>query len=365
MLVLTSGAAQVALEQRAPVGACIGTLYKGMDKQPQVREWARHMHVRTPHPTKRCMLLWTGSADSPPATQGLGVHDFHAYVSAGDIKFRAEDLLAWWRPEAFVPGQRIPGWEWVHTPTFPYELRCAMLTCLLLQLSTAQLSWLACGLTPADCPTSLHCTLLCCQDLCAVLCRWVRGQLTHYQHCMFLHRHAYQYILFLDTDEFPILRLQAGRLPALLEQAAQQWPAASSFSFHRYAYRGGCRPSTQAQISTNLTRRDWHEQFDAREVQPESRRDIVERGWGHIMLDKGLVMGDKLAARPLAVDDLYLHWMRTARAGFTAKVHTLPTLVVYIKHIRKHSDSCEGLVFEDPPAQVTIKSLQLEQQRQG
>ena len=29
-----------------------------------------------------------------------------------------------------------------------------------------------------------------------MLCRWVAGQLLHYAHCMFYHRHVYRHILF-------------------------------------------------------------------------------------------------------------------------------------------------------------------------
>ena len=36
-----------------------------------------------------------------------------------------------------------------------------------------------------------------------------------------------RYILFLDADEFPILRTNSGGMPALLEQAFQLYPKAA------------------------------------------------------------------------------------------------------------------------------------------
>ena len=38
--------AQVPREKVAPVGACLGTLYGGLERQPLIKEWATHMHVR-------------------------------------------------------------------------------------------------------------------------------------------------------------------------------------------------------------------------------------------------------------------------------------------------------------------------------
>ena len=90
--------------------------------------------------------------------------------------------------------------------------------------------------------------------------RWLTGQLTHYQHCMFLHRHAYRYQLFLDSDEIPILRNAAAGLPALLERTFSSYPHAASIAFHRFAFRAGCSPP-----AAEGTAAAWHQQFNARE----------------------------------------------------------------------------------------------------
>ena len=58
-------------------------------------------------------------------------------------------------------------------------------------------------------------------------CRWLAGQLIHYQHCLFQHRRQYRFLLFLDTDEFPIIRAHTLGMPALLEQAFQLYPKAA------------------------------------------------------------------------------------------------------------------------------------------
>ena len=37
---------QVPQHEEAVVGSCLGTLYGGMHRSPQMTSWARHMHVR-------------------------------------------------------------------------------------------------------------------------------------------------------------------------------------------------------------------------------------------------------------------------------------------------------------------------------
>ena len=70
----------------------------------------------------------------------------------------------------------------------------------------------------------------------------------------------------------------------------------------------------------------------------------------------GQQMGDKLVAAPLRVDDLYFHFLISAREPYSPKPYTLSTLLAYVKHIRRYgdSDSCEDLTFDDPPATVAV-----------
>ena len=75
------------------------------------------------------------------------------------------------------------------------------------------------------------------------------------------------------------------------------WCAARSFL--RYAYRAGCNASRQAGGP-------WHAQFNAREQHSESARHMQYGwyNWGDFLKDAaGVFMGDKLAVRPLLVDD--------------------------------------------------------------
>ena len=78
----------------------------------------------------------------------------------------------------------------------------------------------------------------------------------------------------------------------------------------------------------------------------ETPRHIRERGWGHLK-DKG----DKLAIRPLAVDDFYFHFLRSARPNFSEVAVTLPAAEAFLKHVRRHAgaDDCDRLVL-DPPS---------------
>ena len=121
-------------------------------------------------------------------------------------------------------------------------------------------------------------------------------------------------------------------------------------SFHRFAFRAGCNTSRQVAAGE-----PWHAQFDAREQRSETARHMVERGWGHLR-EGSEHSGDKLAVAPLRVDDLYFHFLIKAREPYSANPHTVPTLLAYIKHVRRHAgaDKCEDLRFEDPPARVSI-----------
>ena len=49
------------------------------------------------------------------------------------------------------------------------------------------------------------------------------------------------------------------------------------------------------------------------------------RGWTHL---KG--RGDKLAVRPLLVDEFYIHFLRSARPGFTVVPATVPVAQVLV-----------------------------------
>ena len=71
----------------------------------------------------------------------------HAYVTAGNIRFQADDLLAWWRPKASAPTQDIPGVEWVQGNTFDVDFRRVQ----LLPLSCAVLAFLLPTITKLAC----------------------------------------------------------------------------------------------------------------------------------------------------------------------------------------------------------------------
>ena len=91
--------AQVPQERRAEVGCCLGTMYGGLELQPQLWEWTRHM-------------------------EGLQVHHFHVYYTRRNVRFAADTLLSVWkRPESAQPSQMLPGVEWVQVDTFAPDFR--------------------------------------------------------------------------------------------------------------------------------------------------------------------------------------------------------------------------------------------------
>ena len=167
--------------------------------------------------------------------------------------------------------------------------------------------------------------------------------MTHYSHCLFLHRHVYQYIVFWDTDEFIILKEDFKSLPALLDFAFAQNQEEAAAVFYRYAYRSGCNLTSHAQ-SDQVTQ--YHHQFDHREQDPESARLIKRQNWEHLLTGRG----DKLVVRPLLVDEFYFHWLHSARANYSREGVVIPAKQAYLKHIRRYKgfDSCGMLVAEDP-----------------
>ena len=124
-----------------------------------------------------------------------------------------------------------------------------------------------------------------------MLFRWLHGQATLYAQCMFYHRHEYDLILFLDTDEFITLKDTRNSLAALLAEAVSANPDTASISFFRYVYASGCRPQ-------DLRNSSYQAQFYAREHLTESSRHVPARGWTHLS-----DLGDKLVVRPLLVDE--------------------------------------------------------------
>ena len=44
----------------------------------------------------------------------------------------------------------------------------------------------------------------------------------------------------------------------------------------------------------------------------------------------------------------------SAREGYSAEPHSLSTLLVYIKHVRQYSTSCEDLTYEEPAAALPV-----------
>lgn len=171
-----------------------------------------------------------------------------------------------------------------------------------------------------------------------LLFRWLHGQATLYAQCMFYHRHEYDLILFLDTDEFITLKDTSNSLVALLAEAVSANPETASISFFRYVYASGCRPQ-------DLRNSSYLAQFYAREHLTESSRHVTARGWTHLS-----DLGDKLAVRPLLVDEFYFHFLVSARPPFDKRSYALPPSQAFIKHLRGHpgADACQLLTYEDP-----------------
>ena len=171
-----------------------------------------------------------------------------------------------------------------------------------------------------------------------LLFRWLHGQATLYAQCMFYHRHEYDLILFLDTDEFITLKDTSKSLAALLAEAVSANPDTASISFFRYVYASGCRPQ-------DLRNSSYLAQFYAREHLTESSRHVTARGWTHLS-----DLGDKLAVRPLLVDEFYFHFLVSARPPFDKNSYALPRSQAFIKHLRGHpgADACQLLTYEDP-----------------
>ena len=88
-------------------------MYGGLESQPQLAEWTRHMET-------------------------LNVHHFHVYYTRRNVRYSADTLLSVWEPpEDAQPSLMLPGLEWVHVDTFDKDFRycavCAMAGMLLLR----------------------------------------------------------------------------------------------------------------------------------------------------------------------------------------------------------------------------------------
>ena len=173
------------------------------------------------------------------------------------------------------------------------------------------------------------------------LCRWLFGQLTHYAHCMFLHRHVYRYIVFWDTDEFLILNGSV-TLQQILEEMFAKHPLQAAASLIRYAYRSECNHPFDGHVN-NVSA--WLAQFDMREPETETHRGVHERNWSHLANK-----GDKLVVRPLLVDEFYHHFLISARPGYIADSFASPLHQAFLKHLRRYhgKDDCKMLTSSNP-----------------
>ncbi len=166
------------------------------------------------------------------------------------------------------------------------------------------------------------------------------SETTFQAHCLFLHRHEYDWIAFWDLDEFVIIREPQNDLPALLQHSLQGKEDHAAVTFMRYNHRGDCSHNPHELSPQN----SWHEKYAAREPHSETKRlnDLYYIG----LPDD---QGDKLVVQPLLVDGFYHHFLRSTRPGATLEPVNIPIQKAYIKYIRHYPgehDGCDDLTFE-------------------
>ena len=163
--------------------------------------------------------------------------------------------------------------------------------------------------------------------------RFLYSQTTIYNDCVYRLRHEYQYLLMFDIDEFLVLRdsryTKEGGLKSFLHHTFP--PHHASLGIYRYAYRDDCNSGTIKGADI------YHERFTHRLKASESKTVL---GSNHF--------ADKLIIKPDRVDIFYMHFLGSARLGYTSKTMNTEQSIVFLKHLRRYDEDCEELT-EDLP----------------
>lgn len=163
-------------------------------------------------------------------------------------------------------------------------------------------------------------------------------QRTLMNECIFRNRHAYDFLVMFDFDEFLVIKEHKfpgvqGHVTLLKILNHMLPPDTAALGLYRYAYRRDC----EGNVGHSEGSKFELEEYNHRTKTAESMI-AFDSAWGN--------RHDKLIVRPKLIENFGIH-NTDAISGVMAETAVLPSSM-FLKHLRHRGQDCAELVTDDP-----------------